>query len=292
MDLFDGPFFRMSRAEAAALDPQTRLLLQVTQEALSDAGECRGSLAACNSATGERHALAVFIAQHTASPASLPCAAGSAYNASALAPATGTYVGCMLGDYMNLLRVALQQKHTGPVMTGGHRQRCMRRRGDAAASMLMPLPTLVMPQISHPPDSPTALQAMARRTRAGVWPTHSACRAPAMASTPPAPPPWWLHTMPTEVSWQHAASWPASGFPEHDGVPGSISHCMAPLCAPAGILGGEAVAAVAAGINVMVWHETTVGICQLQASSCMHGCLALRMQVACSRLPSAASAGT
>ena len=32
----------------------------------------------------------------------------------------------------------------------------------------------------------------------------------------------------------------------------------------AGILGGEASAAVAAGINVMVWHETTVGICQLQ----------------------------
>lgn len=44
--------------------------------------------------------------------------AGSAYGHSALGPSTGTYVGCMFGDYMNLLRVALQQRHTGPVMTG------------------------------------------------------------------------------------------------------------------------------------------------------------------------------
>ena len=42
---------------------------------------------------------------------------GTAY-ASELASTTGTYVGCMFGDYMNLLRVALQLKHTGPVMTG------------------------------------------------------------------------------------------------------------------------------------------------------------------------------
>lgn len=33
----------------------------------------------------------------------------------------------------------------------------------------------------------------------------------------------------------------------------------------AGILGGEASAAVAGGINGMLWHETTMGICQLQA---------------------------
>lgn len=43
---------------------------------------------------------------------------GAAYTAAELAPATGTYVGCMFGDYMNLLRVAFQKKHTGPVMTG------------------------------------------------------------------------------------------------------------------------------------------------------------------------------
>ncbi len=31
-----------------------------------------------------------------------------------------------------------------------------------------------------------------------------------------------------------------------------------------GILGGEADAALAAGVNVMLWQETTAGICQLQ----------------------------
>ena len=49
----------------------------------------------------------------------LPSTAGSAYDATQLAPATGTYVGCMFNDYMSLLRAALQQKPTGPVMTGG-----------------------------------------------------------------------------------------------------------------------------------------------------------------------------
>lgn len=81
VDLFDAPFFRMSRGEAAALDPQTRVLLTVAHEAFADAG--------------------------------------SAYSATDLAPDTGTYVGCMFGDYASLLRVALQQAHTGPVMTGG-----------------------------------------------------------------------------------------------------------------------------------------------------------------------------
>lgn len=38
VDRFDAAAFRLSRAEATALDPQTRLLLQVTQEALADAG--------------------------------------------------------------------------------------------------------------------------------------------------------------------------------------------------------------------------------------------------------------
>ena len=34
-----------------------------------------------------------------------------------------------------------------------------------------------------------------------------------------------------------------------------------------GILGGEADAALAAGVNVMLWQETTAGICQLQVLS-------------------------
>ena len=40
----------------------------------------------------------------------------------------------------------------------------------------------------------------------------------------------------------------------------------------AGILGAEAAAALAGGINVMVWRETTVGICQLQALSPVGRC--------------------
>jgi hypothetical protein len=34
-----------------------------------------------------------------------------------------------------------------------------------------------------------------------------------------------------------------------------------------GILAGESGAAVAAGINLMLWEEVTIGICQLQALS-------------------------
>ncbi len=36
-------------------------------------------------------------------------------------------------------------------------------------------------------------------------------------------------------------------------------------CVRAGITAGEADAAMAAGINLMLWHEVTAGICQLQA---------------------------
>ena len=32
----------------------------------------------------------------------------------------------------------------------------------------------------------------------------------------------------------------------------------------AGILGGECAAALAAGINIMLWHDVTAGICALQ----------------------------
>ena len=35
----------------------------------------------------------------------------------------------------------------------------------------------------------------------------------------------------------------------------------------AGILAGESVAAVAAGVNLLLWHETTVGLCQLQVTN-------------------------
>lgn len=57
-------------------------------------------------------------------PAQLPHPlppAGAAFHAADLAPATGTYVGCMFWDYMSVLRVALGQKHSGPVMTGALR---------------------------------------------------------------------------------------------------------------------------------------------------------------------------
>ena len=36
---------------------------------------------------------------------------------------------------------------------------------------------------------------------------------------------------------------------------------------PAGVAAGEANVAVAAGINLMLWHEVTAGICQLQVGS-------------------------
>ena len=40
------------------------------------------------------------------------------YDTATLAAVTGTYCGCMFGDYMALLRAAFQQKATGPIMTG------------------------------------------------------------------------------------------------------------------------------------------------------------------------------
>lgn len=80
LDLFDASYFHMNKIEAIALDPQTRVLLHVTYEALHDSGD----------------------------EASLQV----------MAPNTGTYVGCMFTDYMNLLRVTLGLEHTGPVMIG------------------------------------------------------------------------------------------------------------------------------------------------------------------------------
>ena len=131
---------------------------------------------------------------------------------------------------------------------------------------------------THPPP----LQATVRPTRVGGWPTHSAFKAPATALTPPAPPPWSPLTMRTEVGGcscclpsclkcclkcclQHCACCePCPQAPLRQ-CSFTVLHLPPEPCA--GILGGEAAAAVAAGINVMVWHETTVGICQLQASA-------------------------
>lgn len=132
VELFDAPFFRLSRAEATALDPQARLLLQVAQEAFVDAGawagqgrgqqwdkrlaaRCSGCCCICLGcqAAAERGTCVVAPATRIRRPC-----AGEAYAAADLAPATGTYVGCMFTDYMSLLRVALGQKHSGPVMTG------------------------------------------------------------------------------------------------------------------------------------------------------------------------------
>jgi acyl carrier protein len=45
IDMFDAPFFSITRAEAAAMDPQQRLLLTCTQEAFDDAGELNETLA-------------------------------------------------------------------------------------------------------------------------------------------------------------------------------------------------------------------------------------------------------
>ena len=96
VDVFDVDRFHMNKGEALALDPQARLLLHITCEALHDAG--------------------------------------GAYNLESMGSRTGTYVGCMFMDYMNLLRVGLDIKHSGPVMTGAGRALCnqMLRMNSAA----------------------------------------------------------------------------------------------------------------------------------------------------------------
>jgi acyl transferase domain-containing protein len=82
VDMFDADCFRVSRAEAVALDPQIRVLLEVTAEGLADAGpRCFGADAASR---------------------------------------TGTYVGCMFNDYMSLLHVVHGLDFTGQIMTGAY----------------------------------------------------------------------------------------------------------------------------------------------------------------------------
>lgn len=93
---------RLSKVEATAQDPQTRLLLQLTAEALSNAGGSRAiGLLYYNRAVPCDVRLWLNTAE-------LPSAmrAGPAWDAGALAASTGTYVGCMFVDYMQLLRWA------------------------------------------------------------------------------------------------------------------------------------------------------------------------------------------
>ena len=79
VDLHDASYFRLSRTEASALDPQGRLLLETAAEALVAAGTRFGAAAARR---------------------------------------TGTFVGCMFTEYMPLLRQGYGLHHTGAVMTG------------------------------------------------------------------------------------------------------------------------------------------------------------------------------
>lgn len=192
----------------------------------------------------------------------------------------------MFGDYMNLLRVSLQQKHTGPVMTGeGGRWLWMglavTQLQGTQEGMHAGLFCDCFRYSYLPPPPPVPLwQAMDRPTRAAAWPMPLACRAPATASTPPAPPPWWPPTTHTGVRGEHVLLellLPCQILILGVRVIGVVilvrvhccrgsaylSACRRPL-SHAGILGGESAAALAAGINIMAWHETTVGICQLQ----------------------------
>ena len=153
IDQFDSAAFRMGRAEATALDPQARILLQITGDAL------QGS--------------------------------------QPLDPTTtGTYVGCMFTDYMDYMRVSLQISHTGPMMTGNG--------------------------------------------------------APYQSG---------------RVAYSYGLQGPCVGIDT-----ACSSSLVATHAAHRGIVGGEASAAIASGINALLWHETTVGICQLQALSPVGRC--------------------
>ena len=174
----------------------------------------------------------------------------------------------MFGDYMNLLRVALQQKHTGPVMTGGHCcQRCTLQAVlelgclcPAEPACIDATPTTpVLPHCTAGNGAPyqSGRVAYSFGLQGPCNGIDTACSSSLVAA----------HNAHRGESALCGDVQPGMlvGFHEQ-GMLHSFSHCMLPLPSPAGILGGEAAAAVAAGINVMVWHETTVGICQLQAS--------------------------
>ncbi len=153
IDQFDSAAFRMGRAEATALDPQARILLQITGDALSG---------------------------------SQPMDAST----------TATYVGCMFTDYMDYMRVSLQMHHTGPMMTGNG--------------------------------------------------------APYQSG---------------RVAYSYGLQGPCVGIDT-----ACSSSLVAMHAAHRGIIVGEASSAIASGINALLWHETTVGICQLQALSPVGRC--------------------
>ena len=153
LELFDSSLFHMGRIEATALDPQARILLEISGDALllADKESFRD---------------------------------------------VGTFVGCMFTDYMNLLRVSLQQSHTGPVMTGN----------------------------GSPYQS-------------------------------------------GRVAFAYGLQGPCMGIDT-----ACSSSLVAVHAAHKAIVRQEAVGAIAAGINGQFWHETTAGICQLQALSPVGRC--------------------
>eukprot|EP00884_Botryococcus_braunii_P010940 jgi/Botrbrau1/19848/Bobra.0124s0084.1 len=81
LEMHDATFFRLNRSEAVALDPQTRVLLEISEEALSEGAVILDVLPSWRKATG-------------------------------------TYVGCMFVDHFAVLRQAYGYSSTGPVMTG------------------------------------------------------------------------------------------------------------------------------------------------------------------------------
>ncbi|CAL8465605.1 g5141 [Coccomyxa elongata] len=151
-DLADAAYFRLGRSEAVALDPQTRILMQVSAEALSEAGW-----------PGRE---------------------------------TGTYIGCMFVDYMNLQREGYGLPSTGAVMTGSG--------------------------------------------------------APYQGG---------------RVAYTFGLQGPCNGIDT-----ACSSSLVAAHNAHRGIIGGECSAALAGGINIMLWHDVTAGICQLQALSPVGRC--------------------
>lgn len=152
IELFDAVAFRVGAGEAVSLDPQIRLLLEVSGDALSGPGIMPDN--------------------------------------------TGTYVGCMFGDYMNFMRVGLGISHSGPMMIGN----------------------------GAPYQSGRVAYAYGLRgPSVGI---DTACSSSLIA-----------------VHLGHEAL-----------ISGDISH------------------AVVAGVNAMIWQETTAGICQLQALSPVGRC--------------------
>ena len=142
-------------------------------------------------------------------------------------------------------------------------------------------------------DACGVLQAMGLHIRVDAWHMPMGCRDLATASTRRAHLRWWQHTMPIEVmhpclrsqhDWPSACScafWQSTLLMiVHEPEPMSANnhhlrnlykpqhveadHFVMSACASAGIEGGESVAAVAGGINAILWHELTSGICQLR----------------------------